>query len=60
MVWKRFYSIDIQKFGEFFDFLAAEAVDNAGFARILFYIFYDFPLRVGFISYFILEVRTVE
>ena len=60
VIWGGFYSIDVQQFCEFLHLLSAQAVDDAGLACILLYIFYDVSLRIGFVPYFIIEIRPVE
>ena len=54
------YTIDNQHIGQFLNLLAAEAVDNAGLAGILFYILDDILLRLHLVPYLIIEIRPVE
>ena len=60
VIWESFYPIDIQQFGQLLHLLATETVDDSRLARILLYELYDFPFWIGFVSYFIIEVRPVE
>ena len=54
MIRRSLYSIYIKKFGQFFHFLATEAIYDAGLTGILSYEFDDITLRVRLVPYFII------
>ena len=60
MVWKSADSVDVQKVRHLFNLLAAETVDDAGTARILFYVADDILFGFVLATYLISEVRPVE